>query len=126
MFDIAFSELVVIGAVALVVIGPQRLPRVARTAGHLLGRMQRFASEIKTSIDREMQLEELRGIGSEIGGGMRELENAVRVQAQELRDELPPMHDAGMTPEPLPAADYLRHPPQEIARNEVQRPAQDD
>ena len=60
MFDIAFSELVVIGVVALVVIGPERLPRVARTAGHLLGRMQRFTRDVKSSIDREMQLDELR------------------------------------------------------------------
>ena len=52
MFDIGFSELVVIGLVALVVIGPERLPRVARTVGHLLGRLQRYVSDVKADIHR--------------------------------------------------------------------------
>ncbi|MBZ0090945.1 MAG: Sec-independent protein translocase protein TatB [Sulfuricellaceae bacterium] len=59
MFDIGFSELLVIGVVALVVIGPERLPKVARTAGLLLGRMQRYAAQVKAEVDREMKLEEL-------------------------------------------------------------------
>jgi sec-independent protein translocase protein TatB len=60
MFDIGFSELLVIGVVALIVIGPERLPKVARTAGHLLGRFQRYASSVKNDISREMQMDELR------------------------------------------------------------------
>ena len=60
MFDIGFSELVLIGLVALIVIGPERLPRVARTAGHLLGRLQRYVSDVKADINREIQLEELK------------------------------------------------------------------
>lgn len=60
MFDIGFSELMVIAVVALVVIGPERLPRVARTAGHLLGRLQRYVNDVKADINREMELEELR------------------------------------------------------------------
>lgn len=59
MFDIGFSELVIVGVVALVVIGPERLPKVARTAGLLLGRLQRYASQVKAEVDREMKLEEL-------------------------------------------------------------------
>ena len=54
MFDIGFSELLIIALVALVVIGPERLPRVARTAGHLLGRLQRYGSDGKTDINREI------------------------------------------------------------------------
>ncbi len=50
MFDIGFSELMVIGVVALVVIGPERLPKVARTAGHLMGRMQRYVASVKVSV----------------------------------------------------------------------------
>ncbi|MGE5026918.1 MAG: Sec-independent protein translocase protein TatB, partial [Betaproteobacteria bacterium] len=65
MFDIAFSELVLIGAVALVVIGPERLPKVARTAGHLFGRLQRYVSDVKADINRELKLEELRKLESE-------------------------------------------------------------
>lgn len=60
MFDIGISELMVIAVVALVVIGPERLPRVARTAGHLLGRLQRYVNDVKADINREMELEELR------------------------------------------------------------------
>lgn len=59
MFDIAFSELVVILVVALVVIGPARLPKVARTMGHLWGRAQRYAGQVKADIYRDMALEEL-------------------------------------------------------------------
>ena len=60
MFDIGFSELLVIGVVALIVIGPEKLPRVARTVGHLLGRMQRYVADVKADINREIELEELR------------------------------------------------------------------
>lgn len=60
MFDIGFSELMVIAIVALVVIGPERLPRVARTAGHLMGRLQRYVNDVKADISREMELDELR------------------------------------------------------------------
>ncbi len=60
MFDIGFSELIVIAVVALVVIGPERLPKVARTLGHLFGRMQRYVTDVKADINREMKLDELR------------------------------------------------------------------
>jgi len=60
MFDIGFSELLVIGLVALIVIGPERLPRVARTLGHLAGRLQRYVADVKADINREVELEELR------------------------------------------------------------------
>ena len=60
MFDIGFSELMVIAVVALVVLGPERLPRVARTAGHLFGRLQRYVNDVKADISREIELEELR------------------------------------------------------------------
>ena len=60
MFDIGVSELMVVAVVALLVIGPERLPRVARTAGHLMGRLQRYVSDVKADISREMELDELR------------------------------------------------------------------
>ncbi len=63
MFDIGFTELMVIGVVALIVIGPERLPKVARTAGHLYGRMQRYVSSVKSDISREVELDELRKVG---------------------------------------------------------------
>ena len=60
MFDIGFSELMVIGLVALIVIGPEKLPRMARTVGHLAGRMQRYVADVKADINREIELDELR------------------------------------------------------------------
>ncbi len=60
MFDIGFSELLVIGVVALIVIGPERLPRVARTMGHLAGRLQRYVTDVKADINREIELDELK------------------------------------------------------------------
>ena len=64
MFDIGFSELMVIGVVALIVIGPERLPKVARTLGHLLGRAQRYVNDVKSDINREIQLDELKKLAS--------------------------------------------------------------
>jgi len=59
MFDIGFSELVVIGLIALIVLGPKRLPEVARTAGRWLGKLRRFVAEVKQDLDREIHHEEL-------------------------------------------------------------------
>lgn len=74
MFDLGFSELVVIAVVLLVVVGPERLPGVARTAGHLFGRMQRYISDVKADIRREMQLDELKKLQQQ----SRELEQSLR------------------------------------------------
>ena len=57
MFDVGFSEMLVIAIVALVVIGPEKLPRVARTAGAMLGRLQRYVNDVKADINREIELE---------------------------------------------------------------------
>jgi sec-independent protein translocase protein TatB len=80
MFDIGFSELIVIGLVALVVIGPERLPRVARTVGHLLGRLQRYVSDVKSDIQREMQIEDLKKLQQQVAESARQLESSVRSQ----------------------------------------------
>lgn len=77
MFDIGFSELMVIAVVALIVIGPERLPRVARTAGHLLGRLQRYVSDVKADINREIQLEELKKLQQQVAEQARSMEQSV-------------------------------------------------
>ncbi|MEK7877009.1 MAG: Sec-independent protein translocase protein TatB, partial [Pseudomonadota bacterium] len=77
MFDIGFSELVVIALVALIVIGPERLPKVARTLGHLLGRMQRYVNDVKADISREMELDELRKLQSTVEEAARSIEQSV-------------------------------------------------
>jgi sec-independent protein translocase protein TatB len=80
MFDVGFSELIVIALVALVVIGPERLPKVARTAGHLLGRLQRYVSDVKSDINREMQIEELKKLQEQVAGEARDMEKQVNEQ----------------------------------------------
>jgi sec-independent protein translocase protein TatB len=77
MFDIGFSEIVVIGVVALVVIGPERLPKTARTLGHLFGRLQRYVNDVKADISREMELDELRRLRQEVHGAANELRQSV-------------------------------------------------
>lgn len=85
MFDIGFSEIVVIGVVALVVIGPERLPKTARTLGLLFGRLQRYVSDVKADISREMELDELRKLQREMQGAARDLEKTVASAAQDLK-----------------------------------------
>ncbi len=88
MFDIGFSEMIVIAIVALVVIGPERLPKVARTAGHLLGRLQRYVSDVKSDINREMQLEELNKLRSEIQESARGVEQSLTSELQAARQTI--------------------------------------
>ena len=77
MFDIGFSEIVVIAVVALIVIGPERLPKAARTLGHLFGRLQRYVNEVKSDISREMELDELRKLQQQVQSAARDLETGV-------------------------------------------------
>jgi len=84
MFDVGFSELIVIGIVALVVIGPERLPKVARTVGHLLGRLQRYVNDVKADINREMQLDELRKLQAEMQESARDLESSLNREIQSV------------------------------------------
>ncbi len=88
MFDIGFTELIVIGVVALIVIGPERLPKVARTAGHLYGRMQRYVSTVKSDISREMQTEELRRVGEEFRSSVESVASNAEQQATVVDDFL--------------------------------------
>lgn len=97
MFDIGFSELLVIGVVALIVIGPERLPRVARTAGHLYGRFQRYVSDVKMDINREMHLEELRKMQDELKSSVNSLEQSVHAElnqgAQAVQEVTEQIHE---------------------------------
>lgn len=88
MFDFGFTELILIAVVALIVVGPERLPKVARTAGHLLGRLQRYVSDVKSDISREMQLEDLKKLQQEVQQQARDLETSVRSQMNEVDAEL--------------------------------------
>lgn len=86
MFDIGFSELFVIAIVALVVIGPERLPRVARMAGHLFGRVQRYVSDVKADINREMELEDLRKMRDQFNDAARAVEDDMQKISQDMNE----------------------------------------
>lgn len=80
MFDIGFTELMVIALVGLIVIGPERMPKVARTVGHLLGRLQRYVGDVKADIKREMKVEELQKLQSEMAAQVTDMESRVDAQ----------------------------------------------
>lgn len=97
MFDIAFTELVIVAIVALIVIGPEKLPKVARTLGSLAGRMQRYVATVKQDIERELELDELKRLQQDIQQGSedvkQEIENSIHAGLSDVKkvtDELVP------------------------------------
>jgi len=88
MFDIGFSELFVIGVVALVVIGPERLPKVARTLGILFGRLQRYVAQVKTDISREMDAAELSKVKTEFESAARSFKADVETRAADVERDM--------------------------------------
>jgi sec-independent protein translocase protein TatB len=109
MFDIGFSEIVVIAVVALVVLGPEKLPKTARTLGHLFGRMQRYVSDVKRDIQRELELDELRKLQQNVQSAAKEIEDsmasATRSVEENVRDVEAALSATADTaaPTPLPA-----------------------
>ncbi len=85
MFDISFTEIMVIAVVALIVVGPERLPKVARTLGHLLGRVRRYVGDVKNDIQREMEVEELNELHTSVQKAAHSIENSVREEVSELK-----------------------------------------
>jgi len=88
MFDVGFSEMVVIAVVALIVIGPERLPKVTRTIGHLLGRLNRYVTDVKADINREMEIEELRKFKEQFQDVAQTVENTVHSEVDNARQSI--------------------------------------
>src|SRR5690606_19724750 len=88
MFDVSFSELMLIGVIALIVIGPERLPEVARTTGHLVGRAQRYVSDVKTDIQREMDLDGLNTLKGQMEEAANSVKSSMRDASASLRQPL--------------------------------------
>jgi sec-independent protein translocase protein TatB len=88
MFDIGFSELLVIGIIALVVIGPEKLPRVARTIGHLAGRLQRYVADVKSDINREIELDELRKMRDSMQKAATDFQSSVQSELTKTETDL--------------------------------------
>jgi sec-independent protein translocase protein TatB len=103
MFEIGFTELIVIGVVALLVIGPERLPKVARMAGHLYGRLQRYVSSVKSDISQEIQLDEIRRAGQNfkqsIESSVSDVEQQATVVDDYLRGEVEQIEKLTTTPD---------------------------
>jgi sec-independent protein translocase protein TatB len=78
MFDIGFSEMVVLAVVALVVLGPERLPKVAKQAGAWMGKLRRYVDDVKSDINRQMELSELRDLKNQVSDAARDLETSVQ------------------------------------------------
>ncbi|MFA5663813.1 Sec-independent protein translocase protein TatB [Castellaniella sp.] len=85
MFDISFSELMLIGVIALIVIGPERLPKVARTVGHLLGRAQRYVNEVKSDIQKEVDLKEISDIKNQMQDAAQSVKSSMTSSVEELK-----------------------------------------
>ncbi len=133
MFDIGFSEFLLIGVVALIVIGPERLPKVARTIGHLVGRMQRYVADVKSDINREMELDELRKMRDTMQEAASGIESSLKEELHKTEGELdaaaaslaadPVVTDgsvagAGVSPAPeaAPAIEEQQAPAREVGK----------
>ncbi|MGM9490225.1 Sec-independent protein translocase protein TatB [Ideonella sp. YS5] len=88
MIDFGFDKIALIGAVALIVIGPEKLPRVARTVGHLVGKAQRYVAEVKAEVNRSIELEELQKMKSQFETAARDVETSVRNEVNQASDAL--------------------------------------
>lgn len=94
MFDISFSELLIVGVVALLVIGPERLPRVARTVGHLFGRAQRYMNDVKSDIQREIDIDEIGSIKKQMEEASTSIKQSVNQFGKQIKDPLAEARDA--------------------------------
>ena len=113
MIDFGFDKIALIGAVALIVIGPEKLPRVARTVGHMLGKAQRYVADVKAEVNRSIELDELKKMKSEFEGAARDVEQSVTREMNAATSDLKRSWDDGLptalsTPAP---GDELAPPP---------------
>ena len=88
MIDLGVSKLALIAVVALVVVGPERLPKVARMAGNLFGRAQRYMADVKSEVNRQMEMEEFKKFREESASALKEVENSIHSVANEANTNL--------------------------------------
>jgi sec-independent protein translocase protein TatB len=88
MIDFGFDKIALIGAVALIVIGPEKLPRVARTVGHMIGKAQRYVADVKAEVNRSIELEELQKMKSQFESAARDVEQSVNREVSSATSEL--------------------------------------
>jgi len=98
MIDFGFDKIALIGAVALIVIGPEKLPRVARTVGHFIGKAQRYVADVKAEVSRSIELEELQKMKSQFEGAARDVEQTVNREMSSATSELQRSWEDGLPP----------------------------
>jgi sec-independent protein translocase protein TatB len=109
MIDLGIEKMMVIGAVALIVIGPEKLPRVARTVGTLIGKAQKYVADVKAEVNRSIELEELKKMKQDVETAARDVETSIHGSVRDIERELnqaTALADASMAalPEPAPVA----------------------
>jgi sec-independent protein translocase protein TatB len=111
VLDLGISKMALIGAVALIVIGPEKLPRVARTLGTLLGKAQRYVADVKAEVNRSVDLEELRKMKDSVETAARDVEQSVQTTAQDFEKDWA-QTTAGLSSDSVwePAAPEYKHP----------------
>ena len=85
MIDFGFDKIALIGAVALIVIGPEKLPKLARTVGHLFGKAQRYVADVKAEVNRSIELDELKKMRTQFEDAARNVEDSVRTQVNDAK-----------------------------------------
>ncbi len=106
MIDLGISKMALIGAVALIVIGPEKLPRVARTVGALLGKAQRYVADVKAEVNRSMDLDELKKMRETVEDAARNVENSIQTSASDFEKTWSDATDVALEPE----APSYKHP----------------
>lgn len=125
MFDVGISEIMVIAVVALIVLGPEKLPKTARTLGHLFGRLQRYVGEVKADINRELAMEDLKKLQAEVSTAAADFQSSMTASAKEVEDNIravetelnasaagdaAPAKERGAAPQPAPETRPLAAP----------------
>lgn len=120
MIDLGLSKLALIGVVALVVVGPERLPKVARMAGTLFGRAQRYINEVKSEVSREIELEELRKVHKDMQEAASNVEQSIAKNMSEIESEV---HTALSNPllDTPPTADQMTVKAKDFRKKKLSR-----
>ena len=126
MIDLGLSKLAIIGVVALVVIGPEKLPKVARMAGTLYGRAQRYISQVKSEVSREFEMEEMRRLQQDVQAAAQSFEQSVTQEVAQVQSELNEFNDfwkppQDETPRGIPTPQQVAYKAKEFRRKKLLR-----
>lgn len=106
MFDIGFSEMMVLAVVALVVLGPERLPKVSKQVGQWMGKMRRYVDDVKSDINRQMELSELRTLQSQVTDAARDLQSSVNEVVSSTQSQFNEIQQSLEGSSPAPVTDW--------------------